>query len=147
MKEKRKQLKQLKLTYNLLCIEQENYWDQIYEKLNNRIAEVEWDKEFAAMETDSLHHMIDRDRVRSLSVWVFIKICINFSNLESLDLQEVPFSTNVERTSVHSPTEYNQAVWRGEAPQWCWQLEQAHQGWEEGMGGKRIHTNPCDLDR
>lgn len=62
------------------------------------------------METDSLHHMIDRDKVCEPTVYVTVPICINLPNLESLDIQEVPFGTNVERTSVHSPTKYDQAI-------------------------------------
>jgi len=40
-----------------------NYWDEKYAELEVKISQAQWDKDFAHLETDTLYHIIDRDRV------------------------------------------------------------------------------------
>lgn len=61
--QKRKQLKSLMVTYKLLCIQRENWWEEVMQKLEVDIAKTVKRKEFEEMQTEILNYMMSRDGV------------------------------------------------------------------------------------
>lgn len=66
-------LRQLRVQYKIMCIEQPNWWDSKINRLNEELTKSRTEIDYAELEGDTLIHIIEREKV-----FIFKNYYVNF---------------------------------------------------------------------